>query len=633
MSEINKQTGPDDQQPLGRMEDGYYTINVESKTVESKPVEPDTVDLHAPHRERLESMSDTAQFGETRELLEQSQEEKVRQWENLLAQREELTKKISSGEITKEEGEKQQRELSWETFRQGCSVLGKEFSKEREAVNKEEAEQWRRFVNRTYGDQERYANLERENAQNSYMREVENTEFKKRWDKMSEDDQRRYNNPDEFYEKVRGEIFERTVDSDGKGGVNISKEAFYGLMRQGYNPEDIKDAGIWDIVKYSVGRLAGWDAIKSIMKEGKLMSVPFSDVDGRKGSEPMTFRKLEDLMLKAEEDFKREAAERSGKILEESSKARQKDAIDQSIEQVILNNKIREFQAVILPHTEQSQQEQINDEEIARKLEEDFAKVRRSRKKENTETSAETKAEEVKAPEMTAEIIEQRRAKLKELIENYNSLRKEVISLYKEPNEIGAAAEGRKELRNMVPGMIVLANIVNGKDIRLDILEQTKNIKDKKERDRVMGEMLRDKIEELTGVERPEFTEGPIVPETKASGFKKGRKSLKRHDAGIDLSGGKPWPKGVSEEQAWKAAEKEQEEAVNDFRTENSSPEAKSEREILLNALKHGYKGNGTDTKYWQRLYKRIEGLKKNMMWGEAIKQVVDEEMAKRREQ
>ncbi len=308
--------------------------------------------------------------------------------DNLFAEKKETESRLSTENLSAEDKaglEKQRKEKSVEIIKKACEVLGRDFGAEQEAVKRAEEEQWRKSIEAAYGDQAKYEISERENATQEVLQRQMQDIMGKKLQKIPEAERAKYSNPDDFFEKARKDVFARTADNYGKNGIVLSKESFCGMLLSGFDPENIREAGVWEVIKHSFGRLAVAEVLISIGKEGDLMAIPFTD-GRKKGSEVMTFSKLKDFIEKLGAEFKAQALKESQKEIAQSVEQKKEEMIDQSIEQVVLNAKINELEADVL--AKQSQENQL-----ARKAESSY---------ESGEGAEEIRPEEAKKPEIAA---------------------------------------------------------------------------------------------------------------------------------------------------------------------------------------------------------------------------------------
>jgi len=63
-------------------------------------------------------------------------------WNELVAKQKEIIEKISTGGLGKQDGEKQKKEISWAMIKAGCEVTGKIFEKESVEIEAEKERQW-----------------------------------------------------------------------------------------------------------------------------------------------------------------------------------------------------------------------------------------------------------------------------------------------------------------------------------------------------------------------------------------------------------------------------------------------------------------------------------------------------------
>ncbi|MCX6721180.1 MAG: hypothetical protein NT026_01090 [Candidatus Staskawiczbacteria bacterium] len=264
----------------------------------------------------------------------------------------EAAKKVESPEAAKPETKvpevpkkAETKEATWRKLEDVWKELGKDSAAERNAINAEIEKQWEISIIAMYGSKEKYNEWQKkEAARISLYRETE-SELNRR--KVSA----------ESLTKAQREVFQRTADNNGKDGIVLSMEAFCGLSQQGYDPEGIRPAGAWECIKHSVGRLAVWDFLKGAITEGGWIAIPFTDVDGQKGSEMITLKKAKELALKSEADFKNFASKKEGAVYAELSEKNKKETIEQSIEQSVLNGKLKEAEDALAKHR-QDQEEQ-----------------------------------------------------------------------------------------------------------------------------------------------------------------------------------------------------------------------------------------------------------------------------------
>lgn len=73
-------------------------------------------------------------------------EKPIDKWNELVANQKEIIKKISTGELSKEDGERQKKEASWEIIKQGCEITGENFEAAQADIKTREEDQWQTSI-------------------------------------------------------------------------------------------------------------------------------------------------------------------------------------------------------------------------------------------------------------------------------------------------------------------------------------------------------------------------------------------------------------------------------------------------------------------------------------------------------
>src|SRR3989344_1033996 len=77
---------------------------------------------------------------------EKEMESPVEKWNELIASQKEIIRKILDGELSKEDGEKQKKELSREIIKQGCAITGEDIKTAEDDIKSREDAQWQTSV-------------------------------------------------------------------------------------------------------------------------------------------------------------------------------------------------------------------------------------------------------------------------------------------------------------------------------------------------------------------------------------------------------------------------------------------------------------------------------------------------------
>jgi hypothetical protein len=291
----------------------------------------------------------------------------IAQWNELINEKKGISKKVSSGEMSEEEGAKDKINVSWQIIEQGCKMLGINPEEKRKEIEEEQARQWKLSLEASFGKngdaEAKYQARERENAEREAIDKEMEKSMKLKWDKLPDSVKENYDNnisvfSQHFYEGSRREVFERTSDNAGKNGIFLSKPAFCKMINEGFDPENIRDAGATETIKHFFG--GGFLSIaKSAFSGKELVALPFTDVDGRKGSRVMGFDNLQRYIFQAEKDFKAQAIKNAGDLDEQAQERFQKNK-SSAVDQFVLNRKIKEIQeSLLLQQKQQRRQEKI----------------------------------------------------------------------------------------------------------------------------------------------------------------------------------------------------------------------------------------------------------------------------------
>jgi hypothetical protein len=352
--------------------------NQDSPLVESNP-DPDAESvLDSPKNKEQETVIGEEATKDT--VVEKGSPSPIEIWNKLINEKKEISRKISSGELSEKEGAEAKINISWQIIEQGCHIFGVDSSGIRGKVEAELEKQWKTSLEDLYGKngdaEKKYQAQQRENVERIALNKEADKVMDEKWSKLSEAIKGKYNNNIEqfkqnYFESTRNEIFRRTADDEGKNGILLSKEAFCGMIRQGFNPEDIRPANYWQVIKHSIGRLAVFDTFVSLSK-GPLLSI--SSEKAEEKEKTMGWAEFKKFVSESENSFKQGVFEKAGDLDQEAQKRTQKNK-KSAVEQFVLDKNIKELQEVLLQEQKQKRIEKAEKTEQKNKEKREEAEV------------------------------------------------------------------------------------------------------------------------------------------------------------------------------------------------------------------------------------------------------------------